>query len=376
MGNLIDAVIIDTSVLEAKQFDFLGITSEVIPAFYDLLQEKGMILLSHPVLQGEINRHILSSDLTKRPEELQKSFTRNKAILAQIGIPPEETIEKLKALSLGEKLTFAFEQRYHDAVSLGYPAPEKVFEDYFAAKPPFASSGSKKSEFPDAFVLGSIKDYLKSNPTKSVLVISSDGDWESAVSDIDRVSFAKTLEDGIKTIQSAESIMSYFYAAEADIKAEIARIAEEECFDLKGYEPIDDMEVTSIRVSTLYDDIVPLRVTQTGALIKCSAELSVDGTVTMIDEDRSFYDPESNTMLFTAFLSADFKNAPSEIECEINLLFDSNTPGTVQIENVKIDYRYSIELDLEQAEVAWYSETSEEDIRAEMMDTLEDYYRH
>ncbi|MBQ1656525.1 MAG: hypothetical protein II053_06450, partial [Bacteroidales bacterium] len=214
------------------------------------------------------------------------------------------------------------------------------------------------------------------NPTKSVLVISSDGDWESAVSDIDRVSFAKTLEDGIKTIQSAESIMSYFYAAEADIKAEIARIAEEECFDLKGYEPIDDMEVTSIRVSTLYDDIVPLRVTQTGALIKCSAELSVDGTVTMIDEDRSFYDPESNTMLFTAFLSADFKNAPSEIECEINLLFDSNTPGTVQIENVKIDYRYSIELDLEQAEVAWYSETSEEDIRAEMMDTLEDYYRH
>ena len=37
MGNLIDAVLVDASSLEAKQFDFLGIMSEVIPAFYDLV---------------------------------------------------------------------------------------------------------------------------------------------------------------------------------------------------------------------------------------------------------------------------------------------------------------------------------------------------
>ncbi len=377
MSNLIDAVIIDTSALEAKQFDFLGITSEVVPAFYDLIQQKDIKLLSHPVLQGEIKKHILYSELAKRPEELQKSFTRNKAIFAQIGISPEEAIEKLKALSLGEKLTASFEERYHDAVPLGYPDPEKIFKDYFSANPPFSASGSKKSEFPDAFVLGAINDYLKSNPTKSILVISGDGDWESTISDTERVSFARSIEEGIKTIQSAESIMSSFVAAEADIKEAVARVAEGECFDLKEYAPIDDIEVTTIRVSTLYDDIVPLRVTLTDALIKCSAELSVDGSVTVIDEDRSFYDPESNTMLFTAFSTADFKNAPAEIECEIKLLFDpDDLAGTVQIEKVKIDYRYSIELDLDQAEVEWHSFSSEDEANAEMMDTLEEFFRH
>lgn len=67
MSNMIDAVIIDTSALEAKQFDFLGITSEVVPAFYDLLRQKDIKLLSHPVLQGEVKKHILFSDLIKRP---------------------------------------------------------------------------------------------------------------------------------------------------------------------------------------------------------------------------------------------------------------------------------------------------------------------
>lgn len=377
MSNMIDAVIIDTSALEAKQFDFLGITSEVVPAFYDLLRQKDIKLLSHPVLQGEVKKHILFSDLIKRPEELQKSFTRNKAVLTQIGISPEETIEKLKALSLGERLTAAFEERYRDAVSLGYPSPERIFEDYFAANPPFSTSGSKKSEFPDAFVLGAISDYLESNPEKYILVISGDGDWESTISGTERVSFAQSIEEGIKTIQSAESVISSYIAAEADIKEAIARVAKRECFDLSGYEPIDDVEVTTVRVSSLYDDIVPLRVTLSDALIKCSAELSVDGFVTVIDEEGSFYDPESDTMLFTAFSSADFKNASAEIECEIKLLLDADDPEKkAQIESVKINYRYSIELNIDQSEVEWHSVSPEEDMRGEMMDTLEEYYRH
>lgn len=377
MSNLIDAVIIDTSALEVKQFDFLGITSETIPAFYDLLHQKNMILLSHPILMAEIKKHINTSEIIKRSEELQRDIIRNRGTLELAGLSPDDAVDRIKSLSLKEKITSAFEKRYQDAVILSFPSPEKVFEDYFAAKPPFTASGKKKSEFPDAFVLGAVKEYIKTHSTKTVLVISSDDDWKSAVSEIDRISFARSIEEGIKTIQSAEGIMSSFYAAEKSIKAEIVQVAEGECFDLKGYEPIDDIEVTAIRVSSLYDDIVPLRVTQTDALIKCSAELSVDGSVTIIDEDRSFYDPESNTMLFTAFSTADFKNAPAEIECEIKLLFDpDNLAGTVQIEKVKIDYRYSIELDLDQAEVEWHSFSSEDEANAEMMDTLEEFFRH
>ena len=49
MNYLIDAVLIDTSALESKQFDFLGIRGEIVPAFFDLIKQKGITLLSHPV---------------------------------------------------------------------------------------------------------------------------------------------------------------------------------------------------------------------------------------------------------------------------------------------------------------------------------------
>lgn len=354
MSNVIDAVIVDTSALEAKQFDFLGITSEVVPAFYDMLHQKNITLLSHPILSGEIKKHILSSDLAKRPDELQKTCNRNKTILEMIGISPEEAIKKLQELSLGGKLSAAFEEEYRDSVTLKYPSPEKVFEDYFAVKAPFSSSGNKKSEFPDAFVLMSIKEYVKANPMASVLVISKDDDWMDSVSDIDRLFFAGSIEDAIKAIQSAEAILPSFQAAYDEIKDKIAWEAMGEYFDLDNYEIVDDIEATNIRVSNLRNDIVPLRITQTEALISCSAELSVDGTVTVVDEDRSYYDPEYDTLRFLAYSKVDFKSAPADIECEIKLRFDPNDPeGTVDVDNVKINYRFCITLDLEQAEVEW-----------------------
>ena len=190
---------------------------------------------------------------------MQKTIIRNKEILAQIGISPERTIEKLKALSLGEKIISAFEDRYRDAMTLGYPSPETVFEDYFAVLPPFKASGNKKSEFPDAFVLEAIKEYLKVNPHKYLLVISNDDDWENAISDTERVSFAYTLEDGLKTIQSAEGILPSFYAVEESIKKEIIWAAEGECFDFRDYEPIDDIEVKSIRDIKINQVIVLLQ---------------------------------------------------------------------------------------------------------------------
>lgn len=354
MSNFIDAVIVDTSALEAKQFDFLGISSEAVPAFYDLLHHKKITLLSHPILSGEIKKHILSSDLAKRPDELQKTFARNKTVLEMIGISPEEATKKLQELSLGRRLISAFEEKYRDAVSLKYSSPAKVFEDYFSVKPPFSSSGSKKSEFPDAFVLMSIKDYVKANPMSSVLVISKDDDWRDSVSDIDHLSFAGSIEDAIKAIQSAEAILPSFQTAYEEIKDKIAWVAMGECFDLDNYEIVDDIETTNIRVSNLRDDIIPLRITKTEALISCSAELSVDGTVTVVDEGRSYYDPEYDTMRFLAHSKADFKNAPADIECEIKLRFDPDDPeGTVEVDNVKINYRFSITLDLEQADVEW-----------------------
>ena len=88
----------------------------------------------------------------------------------------------------------------------------------------------------------------------------------------------------------------------------------------------------------------------------------MDGSAIIVDEDNSIYDPETDTILLTRFLSANFKNAPAEIKCEVKLLFDPDDPEeTVEVERVKINCQYCIELDLDQAEVEWNGVSMEGD---------------
>ena len=52
----IDAVIVDTSAYHREQCDFIGIYNKILPAFFDLIDERNILLLTHPVLDGEIKQ--------------------------------------------------------------------------------------------------------------------------------------------------------------------------------------------------------------------------------------------------------------------------------------------------------------------------------
>ena len=47
-------VIIDTSAFHDVNSDFIGVNSELLPCFFDTIKEKDILLLTHPVLDGEI----------------------------------------------------------------------------------------------------------------------------------------------------------------------------------------------------------------------------------------------------------------------------------------------------------------------------------
>ena len=53
---------------------------------------------------------------------------------------------------------------------------QEVFQKYFTAAPPFAVSGKKKNEFPDAVALMSLEAWTNKN-NKRVLAVSGDKDW-------------------------------------------------------------------------------------------------------------------------------------------------------------------------------------------------------
>ncbi|MDO4730602.1 MAG: PIN domain-containing protein [Clostridia bacterium] len=144
----IDAVIVDTSAYHKEQCDFIGVYNKILLAFFDLLKERKIILLSHPVLQGEIKKHIGESELISKLSNLKVLLRKYKDVFSLVNCSADEITASIDDLNLHSKLTEAFELEYKKAVELPYPDVEKIFEQYFATEPPFSSSGNKKKRVP------------------------------------------------------------------------------------------------------------------------------------------------------------------------------------------------------------------------------------
>ena len=121
--------------------------------------------------------------------------------------------------------------------------------------------------------------------------------------------------------------------------------------------------------------IVPLKITRSSLLIKTTATLSIDGHCVILDEDNSIWDKEDGAYIYTAYANMSVTDGDAEIECEIELEFDFDDPiGTVQVSRVKINNRFEIEV--VGGDTEFTAIDPEEDYRGDMMDTLEEYYRH
>jgi hypothetical protein len=75
-----------------------------------------------------------------------------------------------------------------------------VFQKYFTAAPPFAASGKKKNEFPDAVALLSVEVWANKN-NKSVLAVSGDKDWAEYAENSERIDVVSDLSDALAVLQ-------------------------------------------------------------------------------------------------------------------------------------------------------------------------------
>lgn len=371
----IDAVIVDTSAYHREQCDFIGIYNKILPAFFDLIDERNILLLTHPVLDGEIKKHISESEVISRLSNAKVALKKYKDVLSLIDCSVDDMVSSIDNLELNTKLIDAFELKYKKATELPYPDVEKVFEQYFSAKPPFSSSGTKKSEFPDAFILSSLKDYIYQNPSKCVLIISDDPDWEKTLSDVPRAILTKNIGDGIRTLQNCDDLTPVFNAALPDIKNKLLSLIECEAFEIMGYETIDDPEITSISVKSVSDLFIPLKITEDSVLLKTTVEFEISGSATILDEDRSIWDSEDRNYIYTAYSNVDFENAFAEEKCDILIKFDPEEHlSYVQVEDVKLNVHYNVCVDISEGTSIFTN--CEEDAEADIKDALEEYYKH
>ena len=372
----IDAIIIDTSAFYNEQFDFIGAQDSILPSLFEVIKEKKITLISHPILRAEIKKHIADSEVISKLSHFKAAIKKYKSALELIGLSAEEITGRVDALNMQTKLTEAFEKIFEEANELPYPNAEDVFAQYFACEAPFAASGDKKSEFPDAFVLLAIKQYLKANPTKSMLILTDDGDWHNALSDTPRAILANSVGEGMRMIQDSEDILPIFKDVLPKIESALFSALECEAYELNGFEMEDDLEITAVRVKDISDLFIPLKITNDRVILRTTAEIEVDGNAIVMDEDRSIWDHEDRAYIFTAYSSVDFEKATAEVEFDVEISFDpENHLSFITLEEVKPNIRYNIEVDLDYDHAIFYDvETTDGD--AEMLEALEEYYRH
>lgn len=366
MENIIDAVIVDTSALQAYQFDFAGWTSQILPSFFNILSERSIRLLNHYVLDCEIQKHISESEVIKKLVGLSQTFNRNKDFLKLINISADDAIEKLRSLDIENVVLQEYMKYYSCSYMLPFTDPERIFKAYFSSEPPFSSTGEKKSEFPDAFIIDAVKEQLLKNTGMNILVVSSDNDWKDALEQLERVVFCTSIDQAMQTIQDSDKILPLISDNMTRILSAIAQEAEKECFSNSEFSIVDEVEVDKVTTVQI-DNIIPLKIADSTILFKCTALLHADGFVRVIDEERSYYDREDDRYLFVCYSDINFQNAEAKVECEIQIRssFEDNNSDFL-VESVKILTKYAIDLAIEDA-VTSIDELSEEDLALEVL---------
>lgn len=363
----ITLILIDTCAFRDANSDFLGIKRKLLPTFFETAEEKGIILLTHPVLENEIKKHIADSGLYKDYNALINQLCKCSEMLKHFNCNNETLFSQISGLDIQDKLFEGYQKHYRNAIHLDFCNPSVVFSLYFDGKPPFAVSGKKKSEFPDAFVYESTKQYMENHLNDVLLVVSKDPDWINAFGSMDNVIVCESISDAqtkiscIDSILSQEMIREIFSGAYQEIVTDAQMRIESECFELSDYETYIELEIESVTIENICDDITPLKITRDSLLLNTTIEIKVSGHAEVFDEENSIWDSIDGEYVYMSYSDIDFVDAKVEIECEILISFDFDDPeGTAQVAsfillnqgNICIDCRDATAVQVSEDEMA------------------------
>lgn len=362
MDQKIDAVIIDTSIYHINQYDFEGITKSIIPMFLQLLEANNIKLLTHPILESEIKKHIGESSLVKRIGNLQSSLRKYNKQLQMIDVSAEDLIKRLNQANIEKRLREKFSDFYQYTIQIPYVSAQEVFEDYFNETPPFSTNKNKKAEFPDAFILKGIIKYCQNNTNSTVLAISNDLDWKKTLEGNAQIVQVDELEAAVWILWKQLDDKSDLYEmlisqTKAEIYNEVIDAVYYEAFCIGEIDTAEEVDIEKNSVIDINDMIVPLEVTKNSVLLQITVNLSVDGCSEFFDEEHSVWDREDRCYYFYAYTRLKFQNALAEVDCEVRINFnDDGILLPVQLDSVKVINERDIVLSLDGAK------TMEEDV--------------
>ena len=358
---------------------FVVFFDSIIPSFFNQLSEKRIRVVTHPVLINETQKHIIRGLDNKLPYKdrvanLINALKRNKGIISLSSIDYDKMIAELNSMDLESKCIIAFKDLIKDAEILSYCNPDIVFEKYFRAEPPFADKGNKKSEFPDAFAIESIMDYIKTHNSDYFLIVSNDSDWTKSFENIDRVTMADSLNQALALLNDRKDLGQFIDKLDDEIKTKLIEIIPDFWIQINNYDLWSEVQIENILINDLTDTVFPLSISDSEIVLQTNAEILLDGAATIRDYDNAIWDQETRTYLDFSLAELVFEGASSNVNIEIHIKIkdDSN----LELVEVRIIDKAGIWLTLEEGNYQIEEHVSKSDARAEMYDVLEEYYNH
>lgn len=243
-----DALLVDTSIYDANALrlekGLLGKLSQ--------FRKSPIELLMPDVIKNEVRSH-LEQKIKSARSALEKSLNEAGDHLFFDG----SALNDAKQILIdGKEIEGLADSRLENFIAQtgarvlecsDYVSVSSILKQYFSNLPPFAETGKKKNEFPDAIVLLAVESWAATEG-KSVLAVARDGDWTKYCETSQRIDHIEELSAALDVFNHANApyaLLSSLEYALANDTAQVflSGIAEGLSRALEGFTP--DQEADS-----------------------------------------------------------------------------------------------------------------------------------
>jgi hypothetical protein len=320
-------VFIDTEALRRARFDWTG---RILSKLVELAKQGHLQLLTTDVVIGEVR-----SQLREILSDAVASIRKHETVLTQIG-----AVEALTYITNADTtidaLNRAFETFLKDTKSINVPLSADLgalFDDYFARRPPF--SNKKKSEFPDAVTIASLRAWCAKHKA-SAYVVSGDSDLQECCSPSGPLFYAASVSDIISQATVSKELHEALEKALSEDHRLIDELADQiNSMGLVGRQGITGRITGVDEINIHYVNVV----TQAGKQFTCEIEFEAEVNLDLTVEYYDLYSPP--------YLYEMRRSLSHVFQAEVIAVFEQATCEVIDVESVGV-YGNALELNSRQ----------------------------
>ncbi len=340
-------IALDTSYIESQSFNFFGNT---LGPFVMHAATNNIHVLIPEVVKREVESRI--RDRVAQAKSAYKSFRDKIAVIRSIpNHPLAGYTDDEEFARNAETLISLWHEFLHKSAATILRFDEAsladVMDGYFDVKAPF-EMGAKKSEFPDAVIVSSLRNFAKANRCKVALVTDDNGLRLACEQSKELVAFDDTAPLLGSIIQAREVTVTKLNEGlrlrQPDIDKSVKR-ALPHCYFGLATDEYEDIEI-DVDSEFVIDksDYRVVGLTKTHAVIAGTVQISAEVAVVFKDPSRDIEDPETGQAWSWGWFHGDL-HASAQVEVTFRSPRKSLQRGRLYINQLNVGRNNEVILD-------------------------------